>query len=296
MQRGLKMRDFSGLIDFGMLISLERIRDLTKTLTAAESRVAKLTLAQPHAFIQTAVVDIAAQAKVSQPTVVRFCRSMGAAGLRDFKLRLAAALQVKTAASHPSVRSGDSIEDLSAKVIDAGVHALQSVAASLDVNVLEQVLSALKQARRVDFVGIGQSALVAQDAKQKFFRFGLHCEAYSDPALQVMSAAQLGKKDLLVLISASGRSPELFDAIKVARAAGAKILSIGAPGSKVDELADWALHARLVDDPDVHLPMLGRLQHLMIVDVLAIAFSQRLGGAARSHLQILKGVLSDRRR
>lgn len=275
---------------------LEHIRDQCATLPPAETKVARLALAHPHIFIQTAVVEIAAQAGVSQPTVVRFCRSVGASGLRDFKLRLAAALQIKNAAPHPSVGSSDSIEDLSAKVLGAAVQAVHAVGASLDLQVLEQVLRALKKARKVDFVGIGQSALVAQDAKQKFFRFGLHCEAYSDPALQVMSAAQLGVNDMLVLISASGRSPELFDAIEVARAAGAKVLSIGAPGSPLDTLADWVLNAKLVDDPDVHLPMLGRLQHLMIIDVLAVAFSQRLGSSARNHQRMLKGVLANRRR
>jgi RpiR family transcriptional regulator, carbohydrate utilization regulator len=274
---------------------LDQIRELSSTLAPAEAKVAQLALAQPSTFIQTAVIDIASQAGVSQPTVVRFCRSMGATGLRDFKLRLAAALQIKSAGPHPSVNPEDSMADLSVKVLEAGVQAIRAVGSTLDMRILEQVLRALKQARRVDFVGIGQSALVAQDAKQKFFRFGLHCEAYSDPALQVMSAAQLQSKDLLVLISASGRSPELFDAIKVARTAGAKILSIGAPGSPVDALADWALNARLVDDPDVHLPMLGRLQHLMIIDILAVAYSQRLGSAARNHQQMLKGVLADRR-
>jgi RpiR family transcriptional regulator, carbohydrate utilization regulator len=274
---------------------LDQIRDSMSTLAPAETKVAQLALAQPAIFIQTAVIDIAAQAGVSQPTVVRFCRSMGATGLRDFKLRLAAALQMKSAGPHPSVNPDDSMADLSVKVLEAGVQAIRAVGSNLDMKTLEQVLKALKQARRVDFVGIGQSALVAQDAKQKFFRFGLHCEAYSDPALQVMSAAQLQTKDLLVLISASGRSPELFDAIKVARTAGAKVLSIGAPGSPVDALADWALNARLVDDPDVHLPMLGRLQHLMIIDILAVAYSQRLGSAARNHQQMLKRVLADRR-
>jgi DNA-binding MurR/RpiR family transcriptional regulator len=278
----------------------QQIRELQAQLPPAESKVAAYLLAQPEVFLQSPVVEIADAAKVSQPTVIRFCRSLGSSGLKDFKLKLAAAInrpgaKHPIAGPHPSVNADDSIPELTAKVIGAGIQALQSLPASLDLGEVLNIIDALLAAKRVDFVGIGQSALVAQDAKQKFFRFGLHCEAYSDPALQVMSASQLGSKDILVLVSASGRSPELFDVIQVARRMGARILSIGAPGSPVSALADWVLNAQPQEDPDVYMPMLGRLQHLMIIDVLAVALAQRLGAKSRSHLLDLKKTLLARR-
>jgi DNA-binding MurR/RpiR family transcriptional regulator len=278
----------------------EQIKELHAQLPPAEGKVAAYLLARPDAFLQSPVVAIADAARVSQPTVIRFCRSLGSSGLKDFKLKLAAAINRPApkhlpAGPHPSVNADDSIPELTAKVIGAGIQALQSLPSSLDLGVVTKIIEGFLGAKRVDFVGIGQSALVAQDAKQKFFRFGLQCEAYSDPALQVMSASQLGSKDILVLVSASGRSPELFDVIRVARQAGAQVLSIGAPGSPVSALADWVLNAQPQEDPDVYMPMLGRLQHLMIIDVLAVALAQRLGAKSRNHLLDLKKTLVARR-
>lgn len=275
---------------------LQRLRELLPQLPPSEARVAEVLLQQPHAFMRTPVAEIARLAGTSQPTVLRFCRTMGASGLQDFKLKLAASLQLGGGGVHPAVAGDDPLPVLAHKVVEASVLALNSVGTSLDLSVVEQVVNRLTQARRVDFVGIGQSALVAQDAKLKFFRFGLVCEAHADPSLQVMSASTLGPGDLLVLISASGRSPELFDAIAPARAGGAVVVSIGAPGSPVDALADHVLHALPVDDPDTHMPMLGRLQHLLIVDLLAVALAQRLGEPGRERLARLKQVLAGRRR
>jgi RpiR family transcriptional regulator, carbohydrate utilization regulator len=275
---------------------LERIREVKDQLPRAEAQVAELLLKHPHAFVRTPVVDIAAQAGVSQPTVVRFCRSLGTDGLREFKLKLAASLQLRSSAPHPSVDANDPLPDLAAKVVGGAVQSAQAVLASLHLPTVEAVVQALSQCRRVDFVGVGQSALVAQDARQKFFRFGLICEAQADPAMQVMSASLLGSQDLLVVISASGRSPELLDVIHTARQGGAKVLSIGAPASPIHPLADWSLSAELLDDPDVHMPMLSRLQHLIIIDVLAVALTQKLGDPAREQLAKVKRVLQQRRR
>lgn len=275
---------------------LDRLRDLQPQLPPAEARVAEVLLRQPQAFMRTPVAEIARQAGTSQPTVLRFCRTMGASGLQDFKLMLAASLQLGGGGVHPTVAGDDPLPVLAHKVVEASVLALNSVGTSLDLAVVARVVDRLAAARRVDFVGIGQSALVAQDAKLKFFRFGLACEAHADPSWQAMSASTLAPGDLLVVISASGRSPELFDAIALARAGGAAIVSIGAPGSPVDALADHVLHALPVDDPDTHLPMLGRLQHLLIVDLLAVALAQRLGTPGREGLARFKQVLAERRR
>ena len=67
---------------------LDRIQAALPGLPPAERRVAKLALADAHAFALLPVRELALRARVSTPTVVRFCRSMGYDGLADFKRKL----------------------------------------------------------------------------------------------------------------------------------------------------------------------------------------------------------------
>lgn len=275
---------------------LKRLDQIFSTLSPAEKRVGELLKVHPHAFARTPVSELARQAKVSPPTVVRFCRSMGAQGLHDFKLRLTASLHGQTVNAHPFVDEHDSIASLSQKVVEGAIQALRSVTQSLNASMLEQAVEALIRAQKIDFLGIGQSALVAQDAQQKLFRFGLNCNAYNDTAMQIMSVSQLNKDDVLVLISASGRSPEIYDALNVARKRHARVISISPSECKLAHLADWTLCAEPMDDPNIHLPMLTRLQHLAIIDILAVALAQRLGDKGKEQLKRTKAVLAQRKR
>jgi DNA-binding MurR/RpiR family transcriptional regulator len=47
--------------------------------------------------------------------------------------------------------------------------------------------------KRIEFYGVGNSGIVAQDAQHKFFRLGVHATAVSDGHVQVMSATMLGR-------------------------------------------------------------------------------------------------------
>ena len=72
-----------------LLAPIQRAR---KNLSPAEKRVADPMLAHPRSALNDAIADVAKAAQVSQPTVIRFCRSLGCVGLSDFKLRLASGL------------------------------------------------------------------------------------------------------------------------------------------------------------------------------------------------------------
>ncbi|MBL0422752.1 MurR/RpiR family transcriptional regulator [Ramlibacter sp. AW1] len=71
---------------------LDRIQKSLATLPPAERRVGQLVLQEPADFARLPVGELAARARVSRPTVVRFCRTLGYDGLSDFKSRLASEL------------------------------------------------------------------------------------------------------------------------------------------------------------------------------------------------------------
>ena len=71
---------------------LSKISESLSGLSAAERKVAESALAEPKWFVHAAVAEIAEHAAVSQPTVIRFCRSLGYKGLPEFKLALSASI------------------------------------------------------------------------------------------------------------------------------------------------------------------------------------------------------------
>jgi RpiR family carbohydrate utilization transcriptional regulator len=149
------------------------------------------------------------------------------------------------------------------------------------------LVEAYEGARRIQFFGVGNSGVVAQDAQHKFFRLGMHAVAYSDGHMQVMSASLLGPGDCVVVISNSGRTRDLMDACDLARKKGATTIVITASGSPLAAVGHIHLAADHPEGFDRYSPMVSRLLHLMIIDILATCVALRIGG------DTLQPLLSD---
>ena len=282
---------------------LDRIRASIPALPPAEQRVAKLLLADPRSFATSPISALADRAHVSKPTVVRFCRSVGSDGLADFKLKLAGTVNEGVPFVHRSVDEDDKPGELIVKVVDNAVAALLKYRNNATGHAFEQAITALTKAgqlhRRIEFYGVGNSGIVAQDAQHKFFRLGVNTVACSDGHVQVMSATMLGPGDCAVVISNSGRSRDLIDAADIARRKGATLIVISASGSPLAQLAQshnqLLLAADHPEDFDRYSPMVSRLLHLVIIDILTTGVALRLGPALRPMLQEIKRNLRARR-
>jgi RpiR family carbohydrate utilization transcriptional regulator len=282
---------------------LDRIRASLPALSPAEQRVAKLVLLDPRSFANLPVTALAERSQVSKPTVVRFCRSVGYNGLTDFKRKLSGSVNEGVPFVHRAVGEDDTCGDIIVKVIDNAVSALLRYRNDAASHAFERAIAALADAgrsgRRVDFYGVGNSGIVALDAQHKFFRLGIHAAAVSDGHVQVMSATMLKAGDCVVIISNSGRSRDLLDAAEIARRHGATSIVITASGSPLAQCGQGANHILLaVDHPedyDRYSPMVSRLLHLMVVDILATAVALRLPGRPRDLLQEIKKNLRAKR-
>lgn len=282
---------------------LERVQAALPALPPAEQRVAKLVLADARSFASLPVSELADRAHVSKPTVVRFCRSVGYDGLADFKLKLAGTVNEGVPFVHRAVDEDDKPGDIVVKVVDNAVSALlayrnQAAAAAFE-RAIDALASAGRNGRRIEFYGVGNSGIVAQDAQHKFFRLGVTAAAVSDGHVQVMSATMLQPGDCAVIISNSGRSRDLLDAAEIARRKGATTIVITASGSPLAHAAGGAQHILLAadhpEDYDRYSPMVSRLLHLVIVDILTTGVALRLGSQLRPMLAEIKRNLRAKR-
>jgi RpiR family carbohydrate utilization transcriptional regulator len=282
---------------------LDRIRASPPALPPAEQRVAKLVLTDAHSFANLPVGELAHRALVSKPTVVRFCRSVGYDGLADFKRKLAGSVNEGVPFVHRAVDEDDKTADIIVKVTDNAVSALLKYRNVAAVNPFDRAIVALAETgragRRIEFYGVGNSGIVAQDAQLKFFRLGLNTIACSDGHVQVMSAPMLKPGDCAVVISNSGRSRDLLDAAEIAHKKGATTIFITASGSPLARHATGShqilLAADHPEDFDRYSPMVSRLLHLLVIDILTTAVALRLGPALRPVLREIKKNLRSKR-
>ena len=279
---------------------LERIQACLPSLPAAEQRVARLVLEDPRRFAQLPVGELAALAGVSKPTVLRFCRSLGYEGLTDFKLKLAGTVSEGVPYIHRSVDEGDDVPEVAVKVVDNAVAALLKFRNEVSAATLRQAAQALEQAwrgrHRIELYGVGNSGVVALDAQYKLFRLGVNCRAFVDGHLQVMSAALLKPGDVAVVFSNSGRTRDLIDATDVARKNGATTIAITRTGSPLALTVDIHLAADHAERYDQDMPMLSRLVHLVLVDILVTSLALRMGAAqVQPLLKAVKTQISSKR-
>ena len=259
--------------DSGQL--LERIRAGMDSLSPAERRVASLVLEQPRTVLNDPVAEIAAKAEVSQPTVIRFCRSLGMQGLSDFKLKLASGLTAAVPVRHSQVRIGDPGAELVAKIFNNTSSAIMKLRDQLDGAAIERAIALLAAARRIELYGVGNSSVAALDGQHKFFRFSIPSNAYIDTHIQLMAARLLGSGDVVVAISKSGNLPEILQAADAATKAGAAVIAITAAGSPLARRATVALEVAHPEEGAGYLSMVSRILHLLLIDVLAVGVAMR---------------------
>jgi RpiR family carbohydrate utilization transcriptional regulator len=169
---------------------------------------------------------------------------------------------------------------------EAGNHAFERA--------IDALTEAGRKGQRIEFYGVGNSGIVALDAQHKFFRLGVNAVACSDAHVQVMSATMLKPGDCAVIVSNSGRSSDLIDTADIARRRGATCIFITASGSPLALMAtSGGEHMVLlaVDHPEDferYSPMVSRLLHLLVVDILTTGVALRLGPALRGTLLEIK--------
>jgi len=281
-------------------IMLNRISAALASLPPAEQRVGRLVLSDPLIFSRLPVAKLAGLAQVSKPTVVRFCRSLGYDGLKDFKLKLDGRIHEGVLFVHRSVDVDDKINDILVKVIDDTMAAVATYRCNANRPRIESAVKALVETyrshKRIEIFGLGNSGIVAQDAQHKFFRLGIPATAYGDSHMQLMSASVMRAGDCAVVISNSGRTRDLIATCDMARRNGATTLVITSSGSPLALAGHIHLAADHPEGFERYCPMVSRLLHLMIVDIIATGVALRIGiEELRPDLRQMQSCLLDKR-
>jgi len=250
---------------------LDQIRNPTTPLSAAHARIAMLILSRPEEVLRLSIAELARDAKVSEPTVIRFCRQLGFAGYKSFRQAALRDIARETAdAAAPRIGLSDSVEVAAGKSVDATIRSLERLRCALPSQAIRDAATAILKARWVHVYGYGASATVAADAQHKLYRLAAMTVAYADAHMQAMAASTLGAEDVVIAISSSGATRELMETVRLARQNGATIVALTRPGSPLAGLASVLLPVIEEESREIFTPMTTRIVQLALIDALVV--------------------------
>lgn len=255
---------------------LVKINAVYKSLKSAEMKAVDFMLNHPLEFANNTIVDLAAQAGCSEATIVRVARKLGFSGYVELKGSL---LRTKNDSDvlYEAISSEDNEMDVVRKVFQTSIQAVSDTLNIIDISHYEQAVGALQKAGKVLFIGAGDASTVAMTGYYKFSRMGINAIFSQDYDIQLISASQLNKGDVVIAISHSGQTKTVIDVVRAAKGEGATIISItNFPMSTLAKLSSISLITAAYVKNVIGEIMTKRIPALCIIESLYISLARKM--------------------
>ncbi len=267
---------------------LAALQEEKETLSRSEQRIAELLFAETEFAVNASIIELAARAEVSPPTVTRFCRRLGCQSFSEFKVRLAQSTYVGRRYLTPDHAVGSTSEVVET-VMSRAQSALYTLNSTLDPTLLDKAVALVAEAGMIHAFGSGgNSSLIAAEIENRLFRLGLRVGSCEDHNMQMMQAAAAQPGDVIIASSLSGRNLELARALSIAAEYRIATIAITRPGTPVAEAAGLVLPVDIGEGNNILRPTSTRFAFLAMIDILATLVAMRRGEAARETLRRVK--------
>ena len=226
--------------------------------------------------------QIADNCNVSEATITRFIKTLGFLSFYDFKMAIAYYMQQKQ--PHDSsdfiladIHSNDKLEDIIIKIKSELINTIDVTINFLDLFEIKKAIAAISSAKTINLYSTGNSGISAKHAHLRLYRIGKKTNIYTDPAEMAVTSSLLGKEDVAIGISYSGKSEPVIKAIQYAKEAGATTISITGPvSSPLIRTADIKISTVKREIDNFQISSFSRLSHMIILDIIyaGVAVSQ----------------------
>jgi DNA-binding MurR/RpiR family transcriptional regulator len=274
-----------------------KIREVYQELTPTEQKIANYVMEHGDDVSVLSAAELAELVDTSPPSIVRFARKLGYAGFQEMKLSLAkdAVLQDKQQDKvYEAVSIHDSTKEIIHKIGKENVNAIEETMSVLDEEAISKAINAMIKANHINIYGVGASGLVGMDLQYKLMRINKKSSMYMDSHTQLASAIHMGKGDVAVGISHSGRTLETYKAIETAKERGATTISITKYGKNpLSDLAEINLFTASVEKTLRTGAIASRIAQLTIVDILFVGIAQNNFNEISKYIQMTREIVGD---
>lgn len=251
-----------------MLINMMKNKD---NLSAAEKSVLDYLIENKDNLKNFGVEKIAKGAYTSPASVVRMCKKMGYKGFKDFKIDFILA-HANVDVTEENARQ-DIILTRSNKdgktAIRNNISILEETLTLFSEEEVEKAANLIMNARKVIIYGKGSSYLVSKDLEMKLTRINKLAFAQCEFDEHLIDSTFLNSKDVMVLISNSGKTKEVVSSALIAKENKATVISITKIGpSMLADLSDVVLYTASLEGEFRSAAMSSRISQLAMVDAL----------------------------
>lgn len=259
--------------DITTVNAIQQIRGSYKNLRQSEKKVADYILQNADKVMNSSISEIAKNSNISEATVIRFCKAAGFVGFQDLKLALAkSSVQSDSLKIFENISKADDLGTAIQKVLANDVVALNETLKNLDLVQLKKVAEIINSARIIFLYGLGTSGMVAEYASYRFTRMGLITKEYVDSHSIALSTATVKKQDVVLVVSQSGSTKEVVEALEAVKKHDALTISItGYPNSPAAKSSDIVLGSAVSETPLESGGMPSLLAQLSVIDAILVS-------------------------
>lgn len=187
---------------------MQRIEELMVNYKDARHTVGEFVLNEKTNLANYTIAQIAQKTYTSKATVVRFAKTLGYDGWKEFKKDYLVELSYRQSHSKDvdvniPFKKGDRLDSVVANMMNLQIESVKDTADLLDHAMVEKAVTYLKQARHVAIFGVSPNDYLGQLFKRKLLSIGKHADVVQFSEIGLMSK-YLTREDCAIVISYSG--------------------------------------------------------------------------------------------
>ena len=208
--------------------SLLRISAQRDRMSAIERRIADYILENAHLLRDYSSQQLANALEISQSSVVKFSQKLGFKGYPDLKYAIGEDLVRKDGNGAPTAEAapGDDAPTPGERLWQAKSDAVRETRLLNPPERIEAIADAIRGARTVFVIGLGQDGIVARAFTLRLAQLGILAVYHFDPVLMPTSLANAGREDVMLVFSEHGRRTVLTELSRLFRTRVGTVVSV----------------------------------------------------------------------
>lgn len=195
------------------------------TFFDSEKKIADYIIENPKEVVNMTIKELAQACNTSQASVSRFVRKCGMESFHHLKVNLARDCVNEIKPKSNTITKSDISGSLE-NILSNKISELTSTIRNIDVQVLENVLNAIENAHHILVCAVGNTIPVALDCMFKLNEIGISTFTSTIWENQASYALGLTKEDVVIAISNSGESRQVYSICKAMKEKGVCTIGI----------------------------------------------------------------------